>query len=102
MTPNNHIYESFGFFCPVDSLDSVDLLRSEDILFDWSMPMYLNYTHESIVDRLEDFLKTIGCVERIEGEVYLCGEDKLDDLQLGELPSNEVVNLLGHKRLLCH
>lgn len=68
------------------------MLQSEDVLFDWSMPMYLNYTHVNIVDRLEEFLKTIGHIERIQGEVYLCKEN-IDRLELGELPSNEVVNL---------
>lgn len=90
LTPNHNIYESFGIFCPLDSLDGVELIRSEDVLFDWSMPMYLNYTHVNIVDRIEDFFKTIGNVERIEGEVYVC-DDHLDDLKLDDLPSNEVV-----------
>jgi len=100
-TPNNHIYESFGFFCPIDSLDYVEMLQSEDILFDWSMPMYLNYTHELIVDRMEEFFKTIGRIERIQGEVYICKGD-IDTLELGELRSNEVVNLFGHNnQSLC-
>lgn len=74
--------------------------------------MYLNYTHVNIMDRIEEFFRTIGHVERIEGEVnardcsavdddlianssklqvFVCKED-LDCLELGELPSNEVVN----------
>ncbi|XP_070491817.1 uncharacterized protein [Chironomus tepperi] len=94
-TPNNHIYESFGFFCPIDSLDYVNMLQTEDILFDWSMPMYLNYTHELIVDRMEEFFKNIGHIERIQGEVYIC-KDNINKLELGELRSNEV-----EMRLLC-
>lgn len=64
------------------------------------------------MDRIEEFFRTIGHVERIEGEVnardcsavhddlianssklqvFVCKED-LDCLELGELPSNEVVN----------
>lgn len=107
-TPNNH--ESFGFFCPIDELDYVELLETENVLFNWSVPKYLNYTHgmqliESplsinsfivlnlvdIVDRLEKFLKNIGKVERIQGDVFLCKNDP-DCLKLGELPSNEAVN----------
>lgn len=42
-TPNN--YESFGFFCPIDELDYVELIETEDVLFDWSVPKYMNYTH---------------------------------------------------------
>jgi hypothetical protein len=44
-TPSNHLYESFGFFCPIDSLDYVEMLETEDVLLDWSLPKYLNYTH---------------------------------------------------------
>jgi hypothetical protein len=93
LTPNNRIYESFGFFCPINSLDYVEMLQSETVLFDMTMPMYLNYTHVNIVDRIEEFFKTIGHVERIQGEVYLCKENP-DCLELGELPSNEVVKFV--------
>lgn len=95
LTPNHNIYESFGIFCPLDSLDNIELIKGEDVLFDWSIPMYLNYTHVNIMDRIEEFFKTIGNVERIEGEVFVC-EDNPDCLELGELPSNEVVNCFGH------
>lgn len=69
------------------------MIRGEDVLFDWSMPMYLNYTHVNIVDRIQDFFATIGNVKRIEGEVYVCN-DNPDDVELGELPPNEVVSKL--------
>lgn len=97
LTPNNFIYESFGFFCPVDDLDGVELIQTENVLFDWSVrKMYLNYTHVKIVDHMEVFLKTIGDVERIQGDVFVCNPDVFDDtedcMELGELPSNEVVN----------
>lgn len=95
LTPNHNIYESFGIFCPLDSLDNIELIKGEDVLFDWSIPMYLNYTHVNIMDRIEEFFKTIGNVERIEGEVFVC-EDNPDCLELGELPSNGVVNYFGH------
>lgn len=89
LTPNNHIYESFGFFCPIESLENVELMKQEDVLFDWSRPLYLNYTHESIVDRIEDFLSSIGRVDRIQGEVYVCKEEN-DKFDLGELCADEV------------
>lgn len=44
LTPNNNIYESFGVFYPINSADSIELIKSEDVLFDWSSPLYLNYT----------------------------------------------------------
>lgn len=93
LTPNRNIYESFGIFCPLDALEGVELIRGEDVLFDWSMPMYLNYTHVNIVDRIQDFFATIGNVKRIEGEVYVCN-DNPDDVELSELPPNEVVSKL--------
>jgi hypothetical protein len=91
LTPNKNLYESFSCFYPIDSLDAIELIKSEDILFDWTMPMYLNYTHVNIMDRIEEFFATVGKVERIEGEVFVC-KDNPDCLELGELPSNEVVN----------
>jgi len=94
LTPNHQLYESFGFFCPVDAVDAVELLQTEDVLFDWSLPYYLNYTHVNLVDRMESFLKSIGDVERIQGEVFVCNDDP-DCVELGELPSNEVVKLFG-------
>ncbi|CAO1392397.1 unnamed protein product [Diamesa hyperborea] len=89
LTPNHQIYESFGFFCPIDNVELVELIQTEDVLFDWSIPMYLNYTHVNIVDRMEDFIKKIGHIERIQGEVYVC-KGNPDCLELGELPSNDV------------
>lgn len=52
------------------------------------MPLYLNYTHVNIIERIEEFLTQIGDVEHIQGEVFVC-KDK-PDMDLGELPSNEV------------
>lgn len=102
LTPNHNIYESFGVFCSLDtSHDAIELIKAEDVLFDWSMPLYLNYTHVNIMDRVEEFLATIGNVERIEGEVFVC-KNSPDCLDLGELPSNEVVriaNRLDHQKL---
>lgn len=47
------------------------------------------------MDRIEDFFVTLGNVERIQGEVFVCKENS-DNLELGhELPSNEVVNFLN-------
>lgn len=43
---------------------------------------------------MEDFIKKIGHIERIQGEVYVC-KGNPDCLELGELPSNDVVRLLN-------
>lgn len=52
------------------------------------MPLYLNYTHVNIIERIEEYLTSIGNVEHIQGEVFVCKEKP--ELDLGELPSNEV------------
>ena len=52
-TPNNH--ESFGFFCPIDELDYVEMIKTEDVLFDWSLPKYLNYVHGEIIHSFSSF-----------------------------------------------
>lgn len=75
-------------------MDSVELIKNEDVLFDWSVPKYLNYTHVNLMDQLEEFFSAIGKVERIQGEVWVC-QDGPDCLELGELPSNEAVKFFG-------
>lgn len=55
-------------FCPSDRSELVDLL-TEDILLDLSQPLYLNFTHTAIVERLE---KHYEAFDRITGDVYAC------------------------------
>ncbi len=50
----------------------MELIKTEDILFDWKKVLYMNYTPVDIVDRISEFFATIGAVERIEGEVHVC------------------------------
>lgn len=71
MQPNKKIYESFGVFCPNDRLDLIDALGSEDVLIDWSHPLYLNFTHISIMERVETFYKRIGTMEKLVGDVFV-------------------------------
>ncbi|XP_061397067.1 uncharacterized protein LOC133332705 [Musca vetustissima] len=87
LTPENNIYRSFGIFCPSEQIEHVDLMETEDILIDWSLPLYLNFTHIAIMNRLDDFYKKKGIMERLEGDIYVC--NKLNtDLQLEELPDD--------------
>ncbi|KAJ1526014.1 hypothetical protein ONE63_009188 [Megalurothrips usitatus] len=83
-SPNGHLYESFGVFCPLDRLDSLFLLRDEDVLLDWSKPIFLNFTHESILGRIECFYKDIGTLDKLCGDVYVC--DEVQDQDLDSLP----------------
>lgn len=72
----------------------MELIKSEDILFDWSVAKYLNYTHIDIVDRICDFFTPIGNVDRIEGEVFLC-RSAPNCITLDDLPSNMVMRPLS-------
>lgn len=78
--PNGEIYESFSVFCPCDQLQNLDQLFNEDILIDWTKPLYLNFTHISIMDRIESFYSDKGTIEKLYGDVYVKEEDKnIDD-----------------------
>lgn len=77
-SPNGLLYESFSIFCPTSNLDLLSLLEEEDVLIDWSKPMYLNFTHTSITAKLEKFYETIGTVEKVEGDVFMCAEPNMD------------------------
>lgn len=78
--PNrDNIYESVTIFCPSERAELVDLVTSEDILIDFTQPLYLNFTNEAIVDRLE---KHYEAHDKITGDVYVCDkppEDAADE-----------------------
>lgn len=73
--PNGLLYESFSVFCPNDRLESLQLLQDEDILIDWTQPLYLNFTPRVILERLEEFYTSIGSVETVCGDVYISVEE---------------------------
>ncbi|KAL0269520.1 UNVERIFIED_CONTAM: hypothetical protein PYX00_007224 [Menopon gallinae] len=78
-SPNGLLYESFSVFCPEANLELLSLVEEEDVLLDWSKPIYLNFTHISITDRLERFYEGIGTVEKVVGDVYMCSEPKTEE-----------------------
>lgn len=78
------MYESVGVFCPNDRLELLRLLREEDILIDWSRPLYINFVHYNIAEELTRLYEGTGTVETIVGDVCAC-EDVLE--QEGEGPS---------------
>lgn len=53
----------------------MDLLTSEDILLDLTQPLYLNFTHEAIVNRFE---KRYEAHDKITGDVYVCDNPPVD------------------------
>ncbi|KAK9872624.1 hypothetical protein WA026_018757 [Henosepilachna vigintioctopunctata] len=88
------MYESFSVFCPCDQLDNLCLLKEEDVLIDWTKPLYLNFTHALIMEKIEEFYSEIGTLEKLTGEVFFqsepveeeCTEMKLaDDAEMLQL-----------------
>lgn len=53
----------------------MDLVTSEDVLLDLSQPLYLNFTHEAIVERLE---RHYEAHDKITGDVYSCDQPPTD------------------------
>ncbi|KAJ8914184.1 hypothetical protein NQ315_015957, partial [Exocentrus adspersus] len=86
-TPNGKLYESFSVFCPCDRLEHLQLLAEEDILIDWSQPIYLNFTHAKIMAKIEEFYAERGTMEKLYGDVYGLTEPMVDK----EECSNEIV-----------
>lgn len=76
--PYNKLYESFSVFCPCTELDNLELLEQEDVLVDWSEPIYLNFTHKLIVERIEEFYNDRGTMEKVAGDVYVCAHPPSD------------------------
>lgn len=68
--PNGKLYESFSVFCPCDQLEHLDLLADEDVLIDWSQPIYLNFTHAKIMNKIEEFYADRGTVDKLYGDIY--------------------------------
>uniref|UniRef100_A0A1B6MQD7 N-acetyltransferase domain-containing protein n=1 Tax=Graphocephala atropunctata TaxID=36148 RepID=A0A1B6MQD7_9HEMI len=89
-TPNGRLYESFSVFCPLDRLECLELLEKEDVLIDWSQPIFLNFTHSDIMDRLEEFYQHIGTMEKVQGDIYVCSETPSDQQLAGLAPPEEV------------
>ncbi|XP_026688448.1 uncharacterized protein LOC103522579 [Diaphorina citri] len=89
-SPNGLLYESFSVYCPHDCLDRLDLLQTEDVLIDWTKPLFINFIHSAIMDRIESFYQDIGTLEKVYGDVYMCSEPS-NDLSIEQLPSEEIV-----------
>lgn len=48
----------------------MQLLAEEDVLIDWTQPIYLNFTHAKIMAKIEEFYAGIGTIEKLYGDVY--------------------------------
>ncbi|XP_023018349.1 glycine N-acyltransferase [Leptinotarsa decemlineata] len=82
-TPNGKLYESFGVFCPCDQLENLELLTDEDILIDWTQPLYLNFTHAKIMEKLEDLYSTKGTMSKLYGDIYGLGKQETEKEEEG-------------------
>lgn len=72
--PNNALYESFSVFCPCDQIENLDQLEQEDVLIDWSQPIYLNFTNSFIIERMMEFQSVKGVTNQLAGDIYVLSE----------------------------
>nr|XP_024217494.1 uncharacterized protein LOC112210028 [Halyomorpha halys] len=88
--PNGELYESFTVFCPTDRLDLIGLLQSETVLIDWSRPLFMNFTHRAIMDRIEEFYQAMGgSMEKVAGDIYVLDGPPPDEIKLEELQGED-------------
>lgn len=60
----------------------MQLIFDEDVLIDWTQPIYLNFTHAAIVGKLEEFYNTIGGrMEKLYGDFYVM-TDPLENMSV--------------------
>lgn len=80
------MHESVGVFCPNDRLELLRLLREEDVLLDWSKPLYINFVHGDIAEELTRLYEDTGTIETVVGDVCACeiyeleGEESQDEM----------------------
>uniref|UniRef100_A0A182SS33 GCN5-related N-acetyltransferase Rv2170-like domain-containing protein n=1 Tax=Anopheles maculatus TaxID=74869 RepID=A0A182SS33_9DIPT len=92
--PDNRKNESVGIFCPPDKLERMDLIKDEDILFEWHSPLYMNFTHVGIMFKMEEIYreKVNGKLDgHIYGDIYVHECPSELDLALEPLAANEVI-----------
>ncbi|XP_055920999.1 glycine N-acyltransferase-like protein 2 isoform X2 [Eupeodes corollae] len=88
LSPDKNIYQSFSIFCPLSNLKYVDLVTNEDILINWKKPMYLHFTHTTIVSRLNDFYRTFGTMEELVCDILILNDLNVN-LEIEDFPNDE-------------
>ncbi|XP_012141194.2 uncharacterized protein LOC100880491 isoform X2 [Megachile rotundata] len=82
LSPHGLLFESVGVFCPNDRLELLKLLREEDILIDWTKPLYINFVHFDIAEELTRLYEGTGTIDTVVGDVYVCAdEESLNDVE---------------------
>lgn len=79
LSPHGLVYESVGVFCPNDRLELLRLLREEDLLIDWSRPLYINFVHIDIANELVRLYEDTGTVDMVIVDVWACEDPELLD-----------------------
>lgn len=51
----------------------------EDILIDWTQPLYMNYTHHMILERIEELYADMGTIDKIYGDIFILMDPPKDD-----------------------
>ncbi|XP_076761951.1 uncharacterized protein LOC143429952 [Xylocopa sonorina] len=82
LSPHGLLFESVGVFCPSHRLELLKLMREEDILIDWSKPLYINFVHYDIAEELTRLYEGTGTIDRMVGDVFMCAN--FDDLECAE------------------
>lgn len=82
LAPHGLLYESVGVFCPIDQLELLRIMQDEDILINWSRPLYINFVHSEISDELIRLYNGTGIVERVLGDVW--SYKKIESIQQNE------------------
>lgn len=80
--PQGLLHESFGVFCPNDRLELLQLLRDEDVLMEWSKPLYMNFVHSEIAQELIRLYEDSGSVETVLGDVWAVEESTRQSYEL--------------------
>lgn len=76
------LFESVGVFCSYDRLELLKLLREEDVLIDWSKPLYINFVHYDIAEELTRLYEGTGTIDTVVGDVYVCKDyETLDNVE---------------------
>ncbi|KZC07690.1 hypothetical protein WN55_08010 [Dufourea novaeangliae] len=98
LSPHGLLHESVGVFCPNDRLELLKLLRDEDILIDWSKPLYINFVHYDIAEELTRLYEDTGTIERVVGDVFVCeNTGNVDDALEPDDEANPDVQVLPLK-----
>lgn len=87
------MYESVGVFCPNDRLELLRLLREEDVLIDWSRPLYINFVHCGIAEELTRLYEGTGTIETVVGDVCACDVVEQEEKESQDDPDVQVLPL---------